>query len=148
MQVLVSRQNGCVIVQPVQGCLGSRFFASVQPALSTELRTGAAPVIFDASRIETVDGGGLGALLGLLRLCEPTHELVVAGASEALIRALTQAGIGGLFSLVPSMEEAMESVMPLLRLRRAVGETAVQVEVAATDPLSSVTKPLQPTLSS
>jgi len=126
--VQILHQNGCIVVHPATKHLGRTFLAANAASIREQLG-GSEPVIFDAGDIQTVDGAGLGALLILLRLCEPQHEFLLSNVPPTLASGLQLAGISSLFTLFDSVDDALEYAIPLLRLRRAVDEQTVPTEV-------------------
>jgi anti-anti-sigma factor len=132
----ISRQDGCLIVQVLETNLGMKFLRGLRGSIDGHLREGG-PLILDLAGVEAVDGGGIGALLGLLRMCEPKGGLLLASSNGVVRRVLEQAGLDDLFPIFPAVDEALAYAMPLLRLDRAIREPVEEEELTCL-PSSSI----------
>lgn len=111
MKFLLDKQEKYTLIQPQEEKIDS----SIAPALKTELVTlqaeGARNIILDLSQVKYVDSSGLSAILTGNRVCTGDGGiLVVASASEHVLKLMKISQLDSVLTLLPTKEEAIDAV--------------------------------------
>jgi anti-sigma B factor antagonist len=80
---------------------------SFKQELNREIDQGATQIVLDLRGVEFVDSSGLGALVSCLKRLGPLGGVAIAGAGDAVQRLFTLTRMDRVFSLHPTVEEAV-----------------------------------------
>ena len=109
----------CVVVAVGEPHLGTSASAALRHELTCHAHDFGG-VVLDLREVETVDSGGLGALVAALRTAGPKRELVLSEVSIPVLRSIEIAGLKELFPVFATTDEALRATAQLLQLHQAL----------------------------
>ncbi len=110
MQFEEKDEGGVLIVKPLDNRLDSAEAGSFKEKLHGIIDGGTCKVVLDLERVEFVDSSGLGAIIACRKKMGSDGELVIAGASEAVVGLFQLTRMDRVFRLFTTTEEACGAV--------------------------------------
>lgn len=125
MRFSSQQQHGHLVMTALDEHIG----AAASPAIRNEwINSPGAErgVILDFEQVRTIDSGGLGAMLALLRTVG-SKEVLVVHAVESVRRSIAKAELAVLFPQFTTLNEALTQTQELVNLHEAVHEANVRI---------------------
>ncbi|EIJ41460.1 anti-anti-sigma factor [Beggiatoa alba B18LD] len=109
--MLKTEQKGRFLVVSV---LEKRLDASLAPYFKDEMKalinSGQKNIILDLSQTDFLDSSGLGAIVSTLKLLQGEGELILCGVQGAVVSLFKLTRMDKIFSMYPTIADALENV--------------------------------------
>lgn len=111
MQLAHEKRDKVVIVTLLEKRLDEIITADFKKQMEAFITDGQALFILDLSEVNFVDSSGLGAIIACLRMLGGKGDLLIAGASDKVIRFFKLTRMDRVFQIFSSSQEALDSLM-------------------------------------
>jgi len=110
MQFEEKEEGGILIVKPLDGRLDSAEAGDFKEKLHAHIDAGNKKLVLDLEKVEFVDSSGLGAIIACRKKMGTEGELVIAGASDAVVGLFQLTRMDRVFRLFSTTEEACGAI--------------------------------------
>jgi len=110
MQFEEKEEGGVLIVKPLDTRLDSTEATGFKEQIHSHINGGKRKIVLDMERVAFVDSSGLGAIIACRKQMGSDGELVISGASEAVVGLFQLTRMDRVFRLFPTTEEASGAI--------------------------------------
>lgn len=111
MDVITKELNGIQILVPRDKELNLDNSKSLRTAVLSQMHQGSSKFILDFREVETIDAGGIGSLVKILKMLERQDLFVICANTPALLNAFSLTGINNVIKIYDSMQDAIDCMV-------------------------------------
>ena len=112
MIVCVDHRDGVVVAQVVKRTIDASNAESFKADMVSAMAAARDGVILDLTEVDFVDSAGLGAIVGVYKKYGTRGMFTIVGVSTGVERVFRLTRMDKIFEIRPSVEEALQSVVP------------------------------------
>jgi anti-sigma B factor antagonist len=107
MKIAREKRGIYLVIEVLESRLGADKATAFKESVTRSIEGDSLLILLDLTRVNFIDGSGLGALLSIVKRMPKSKKLIICGTTAPVTRMFMLTRLDRIFTMVPSVEDAI-----------------------------------------